>query len=64
MMAESRAMVKWMVTYLIMMTRSGVPVERLSTFLIPGLLIGGHDDMERSSSGVSDNLPDPWTPDR
>ncbi len=49
---------------MIMMTWSGVPVEIVITYLIHGLLIGNHDDMERSSSGVGDNLPDPWTPDQ
>ncbi len=39
-------------------------MERVITYLIPGLLIGDHDDMEQSSSGASDNLPDPGTTDR
>ncbi len=47
-----------------MMTWSGVPVELVITYLILGLLIGDHDDMEWSASGVRDNLPDPWTHDQ
>ncbi len=46
---------------MIMMTWSGIPVECAITYVILGLMISDHDDMERSSSGVSDNLPDPWT---